>query len=205
MIPALAWARVHISQVSPLHSQASLHQQIVLQWPSWEQTYSAVLDLTGRLPPSGEGGGEAASFAHLLHPPRSLRLLCRPQSQQLANRRAGAAAASPGSLAVPQNVSHMLLHTSAPDRAPAPRSPPTAASAPSQNLVLYEPRKRWGRNIRQKGGEGIRHNPERVENDLESTCLFSPTSSSLVLEATQLSNGNFRHPWASEATFSTLK
>lgn len=202
MLPALAWARVHISQVPPLHSQASLHQQIVLQWPSWEQMYWLCSTWLADSPRRREGEGKQPTLLiYSIHPASSAS--CRSQSRQLVD------------LEMEQHLPiwwsrphcHMFHKhrptASAQDRALAFSSPPAIAGVPSQ-----KPSSSWlerrGRNVTGEGGE-IRHNPERVENYLESTWLFSSTSSSLVLEATQLSNANFRHPWASKATFSTLK
>lgn len=105
--------------------------------------------------------------------------------------------ASSGSI-VPAGSQQAAAHC----RAPSCRLPGQAAGCPSlptaHQLLLA--------NLAVRGNlGGVWHHPQRAGNHLESSWLFPPTSPSLVLEATQLSNGNFRHPRASEATFSTLK
>lgn len=98
-----------------------------------------------------------------------------------------------------------MFHPSAQDWALTASPPPEKARVPYQKPCSSWIEERQRRNVTQKGGEGgIQHNPERVENYLESTWLFSPTSSSSALEATQLSNGNFRHPWPAKRHFPHL-
>lgn len=151
----------------------------------------------------GGGSSQLCSFIAsilLAQPPLSFT---EPTTYKL---RDGVVAADLWTSAVPPHLSPMLFHTTPPLRTghSLPALYPQKLEFPLKNLLLRELKRDVG-EMSHKKVEGIRHNPERVENYLESTWLFSPTSSSLVLEATQLSNGNFRHPWASEATFSTLK